>query len=98
MVARTLLLKLQEQGWVELPARRMPSPTRSGRAPARCLGMTSETGRCNCGRSRICTLLSAFALHSQTVRSEQLTLKAVAHQLDLALEEDLPWNLWFHCG
>jgi hypothetical protein len=34
MAARTLLLKCQEQGWVELPARRMPSPTRSGRAPA----------------------------------------------------------------
>jgi hypothetical protein len=34
MAARTLLLKLQEQGWIGLPARRMPSPTRSGRAPA----------------------------------------------------------------
>jgi hypothetical protein len=34
MAARTLLLKLQEQGWIELPARRMASPTRSGRAPA----------------------------------------------------------------
>ena len=34
MAARTLLLKLQEQAWIELPARRMPSPTRSGRAPA----------------------------------------------------------------
>ena len=33
MAARTLLLKLQEQGWIELPARRMKSPTRSGRAP-----------------------------------------------------------------
>ena len=43
-------------------------------------------------------LFSAFALHSQSVRSEQLTLKALAHQLDLALEEDLPWNRWFHCG
>jgi hypothetical protein len=43
-------------------------------------------------------LFSAFALHSQLVRLEQLTLKALAHQLDLALEEDLPWNLWFHCG
>jgi hypothetical protein len=31
MAARTLLLKLQEQGWIELPARRMRSPTRSGR-------------------------------------------------------------------
>jgi hypothetical protein len=43
-------------------------------------------------------LFSAFALHSQSVRSQELTLKALAHQLDLALEEDLPWNLWFHCG
>lgn len=34
MAARTLLLKLQEQGWIELPARRMKSPTRSGRPPA----------------------------------------------------------------
>jgi len=33
MAARTLLLKLQAQGWIELPARRMQSPTRSGRAP-----------------------------------------------------------------
>jgi len=33
MAARTLLLKLQEQGWIQLPPRRMPSPTRSGRAP-----------------------------------------------------------------
>ena len=43
-------------------------------------------------------LFSAFALHSQLVRSEELTLKALAHQLDLALEEDLPWDRWFHCG
>jgi hypothetical protein len=43
-------------------------------------------------------LFSAFALHSQLVRLEQLTLKALAHQLDLALEEELPWNLWFHSG
>jgi len=33
MAARTLLLKLEEQGWVKLPARRMKSPTRSGRTP-----------------------------------------------------------------
>lgn len=33
MAARTLLLKLEEQGWIELPARRMKSPTRSGRTP-----------------------------------------------------------------
>lgn len=33
MAARTLLLKMQEQGWIELPPPRMKSPTRSGRAP-----------------------------------------------------------------
>ena len=33
MAARTLLLKLQEQGWIELPPARMKSPTRSGRVP-----------------------------------------------------------------
>jgi len=33
MAARTLLLKMQEQGWIELPARRMKSPTRSGQPP-----------------------------------------------------------------
>jgi hypothetical protein len=44
------------------------------------------------------TLFSAFALHSQHVRWGELTLKALAHQLDLALEEDLPWDQWFHSG
>lgn len=33
MAARSLLLKLEQQGWIELPPRRMKSPTRSGRAP-----------------------------------------------------------------
>lgn len=33
MAARTLLLKLQEQGWIQLPPPRMKSPTRSGRVP-----------------------------------------------------------------
>jgi len=33
MAARTLLLKLQAQGWIKLPPVRMKSPTRSGRAP-----------------------------------------------------------------
>ena len=44
------------------------------------------------------TLFSAFALHSQLVRWGELTLKALARQLDLALEEDLPWDQWFHSG
>ena len=44
------------------------------------------------------TLFTAFALHSQLVRLGELTLKALAHELDLALEQDLPWNQWFHSG
>ena len=44
------------------------------------------------------TLFTAFALHSQSVRVGELTRKALAHQLDLALEEDLPWDQWFHSG
>jgi hypothetical protein len=43
-------------------------------------------------------LFTAFALHSQLVRLGELTRKALAHQLDLALEADLPWNQWFHSG
>lgn len=44
------------------------------------------------------TLFTAFALHSQLVRVGELTRKTLAHQLDLALEEDLPWEQWFHSG
>ena len=33
MAARTLLLKLSQRGWIELPERRRASPTRSGRRP-----------------------------------------------------------------
>jgi hypothetical protein len=44
------------------------------------------------------TLFTAFALHSQLVRLGELTRKALAHQLDLALEQDLPWDQWFHSG
>jgi hypothetical protein len=45
------------------------------------------------------TLFTAFAkLHNQPVRLGQLTMKALAHNLDLALEEDLPWDQWFQSG
>jgi hypothetical protein len=44
------------------------------------------------------TLFTAFALHSQLVRWGELTRKALAHELDLALEQDLPWDQWFHSG
>ena len=44
-------------------------------------------------------LFSAYAvLHCQQVRLGQITMKALAHDLDLALEEDLPWDLWFASG
>jgi hypothetical protein len=33
MAARALLLKMDEQGWIELPSRRCKSPTRSGKPP-----------------------------------------------------------------
>jgi len=44
------------------------------------------------------TLFTAFAIHSQLVRVGELSLKALAHDLDLGLEEDLPWDQWFHSG
>jgi hypothetical protein len=37
-------------------------------------------------------LFTAFAQHCQTVRQGETTLKALAHHLDLALAEDLPWD------
>jgi hypothetical protein len=44
-------------------------------------------------------LFSAYALlHSQQVRLGQVSLKELAHDLDLALEEDLPWSVWFASG
>jgi hypothetical protein len=44
-------------------------------------------------------LFGAYAaLHSQPVRLGQMSLKELAHDLDLALEEDLPWEQWFATG
>ncbi len=44
-------------------------------------------------------LFSAYVvLHSQLVRLGQITMKALAHDMDLALEEGLPWDLWFASG
>jgi len=45
------------------------------------------------------TLFTAFAqLQSKLVVLGKLTAKALAKELDLALEADLPWELWFHSG
>ena len=44
-------------------------------------------------------LFSAYAmLHSQQVRLGQVSLKELTHDLDLDLEEALPWELWFASG
>lgn len=44
-------------------------------------------------------LFSAYALlHSQQVRLGQVTLKELAHDLDLALEQDSRWEVWFQSG
>lgn len=44
-------------------------------------------------------LFSAYAvLHSQQIRLEQMTMKELAQDLNLALEDDLPWDQWFACG
>jgi len=44
-------------------------------------------------------LFNAYAvLHSQQIRLGQATLKELAHDLDLALEEALPWDQWFASG
>lgn len=44
-------------------------------------------------------LFSAYAmLHSQRVRLGQVSLKELAHDLDLALEAPVRWELWFESG
>jgi hypothetical protein len=44
-------------------------------------------------------LFSAYAmLHSQQVRLGQVSLKELAHDLDLALEEAVRWEVWFDSG
>jgi hypothetical protein len=44
-------------------------------------------------------LFSAYAMpHSQQVRLGQVSLKELAHDLDLALEEAVLWEVWFQSG
>jgi hypothetical protein len=44
-------------------------------------------------------LCNAYAvLHSQQIRPGQMTLKELAHDLDLALEEARAWDQWFASG
>jgi hypothetical protein len=37
-------------------------------------------------------------LHSKLIIPGKITAKALAQQLNLALEEDLPWEQWFLSG
>jgi hypothetical protein len=37
-------------------------------------------------------------LHSQQVRLGQVSLKELAHDLDLALEAAVRWEVWFDSG
>jgi hypothetical protein len=41
-------------------------------------------------------LFMVFANHNQLVRVGEMTLKALAHERDCALEQDLPWDQWLH--
>ena len=44
-------------------------------------------------------LFSAYALlHSQRVRLGQVSLKELAQDLNLALEEAVRWEVWFESG
>jgi len=44
-------------------------------------------------------LFNAYAaLHSQPFRLGQVTLKELAQDLNLALEQDCRWQLWFASG
>ena len=44
-------------------------------------------------------LFNAYAaLHSQQMRLGKMTLKELAHDMDLGLEAALPWDLWFASG
>lgn len=78
MAARTLLLKLQEQGWIELPPARMKSPTRSGRAPV-CDGPALDQSPVACALEEVVPL----QLHevSQAGRPQtRRQLEAALHQ------------------
>lgn len=78
MAARSLLLKLEHQGWIALPPRRRKSPTRSGRAP--------ESGEPGLEESPITDPLKALVplrLHevsSAGQRPARRALEAVLHR------------------
>jgi hypothetical protein len=55
MAARSLLLKLEEQGWIRLPPRRVPSPTRSGKPRAK-TGLDLEPAALECSLDELTPL------------------------------------------
>ena len=78
MAARTLLLKMQERGWIQLPPARMKSPTRSGRAPVSGGPTLLESPVC-------CALeeLRPMRLHEVSPASQRLARR----QLEAALNQ-----------
>ena len=56
MAARTLLLKLHKQGWIQLPERRRDSPTRSGREGPRVLSLSLDQTPLECSLQRLLPL------------------------------------------
>jgi|SRR5215207_460563 len=66
MAARTLLLKVEEQGWIALPQRRRKSPTRSGQARVS-EGLALEQRQVECALEK----LAPLQLHEVSQRGQQ---------------------------
>jgi hypothetical protein len=78
MAARTLLLKLQAQGWIKLPPVRMKSPTRSGRAPVSA-GLAPEPSPIACALTEVVPL-QLHEVSGGDYRQERRPLEAALHQ------------------
>lgn len=71
MAARTLLLKLEEQGWIRLPPRRIPSPTRSGKPRATTdLALQPVTLECSLDELTPLRLLEVSSSGQRSLRAE----------------------------
>jgi hypothetical protein len=80
MAARTLLLKLQAQGWIELPERRRASPTRSGRVAAQTdCRLLDETPRQNALSDLEPLLVEEVSQLGRHVRRRQLEASVASY-------------------
>ena len=78
MAARTLLLKLQARGWIELPPTRRKSPTRSGRAPGSA-GLAPEPSPLACTLREVVPLALREVSGPEDPQGRRL-LEATLHQ------------------